>query len=170
MEQEQEQYTSDGPRFFASILVCSICILLVVGVSGIVFIFKDGIGSSGSGDDSDFYYQRMNFLVVSDIHTRTDIVEQLQNELNEKGVLLDFILCAGDIADLQSSSVGNATNANEEQAETDLNNVLNALNSISPNIFYVPGNVRSEHCSIISSIPFSFSCVSHFLLLFHHML
>ena len=87
---------------------------------------------SSSKDDKLF------FLLVSDIHGSFTKVNQLIAYCQTHSIKPDYILCLGDIVSIPQGSQDNKSICDEKEKE--IKNLFSLLESICPNIIYVPGN------------------------------
>ena len=81
---------------------------------------------------------KLFFLLVSDIHGSSAKLNQLIAYCQKNSIKPDYILCLGDIVSIPQGSQDNKPICEEKQKE--IKNLFSLLESICPNIIYVPGN------------------------------
>ena len=81
---------------------------------------------------------KLNILLVSDIHESIENVQKLVFYCKENSITPDYIFCLGDIMNIPQGSQDDQSIYNQKVNE--LKKILTTLELISPNLIYLPGN------------------------------
>ena len=81
---------------------------------------------------------RLVILLCSDTHESVENVNLLVSYCKQNSINPDYIFCLGDIMNISTGSQGDESIYNQKLLE--LKNILTSLESISPNLIYLPGN------------------------------
>ena len=81
---------------------------------------------------------KLSILLVSDTHESIENVNKLVSYCNKNSIKPDYIFCLGDIMNISSGSQGDQSIYDKKVGE--LKTILTTLESISPNLIYLPGN------------------------------
>lgn len=81
---------------------------------------------------------KLSFLLVSDIHESIENVKEIISYCKDNSINPDYIFCLGDIMSIPQGSQGDQTIY--DQRVNDLKNILSTLETICPNLIYLPGN------------------------------
>ncbi len=81
---------------------------------------------------------KLFILLVSDIHESIENVNEIVTYCKNNSINPDYIFCLGDIMSIPQGSQGDQKIY--EEKVNDLKNILTTLESICPNLIYLPGN------------------------------
>ena len=81
---------------------------------------------------------KLLILLCSDTHESLENVNLLVSHCKQNLIKPDYIFCLGDIMSIPTESQGDVSIYNQKVIE--LKNILTSLESISPNLIYLPGN------------------------------
>lgn len=81
---------------------------------------------------------KLNILLVSDIHESLENVKKLVSYLKDNLINPDYIFCLGDIMNIPQGSQDDQSIY--DQRVNELQNILRTLELISHNLIYLPGN------------------------------
>ncbi len=81
---------------------------------------------------------------VSDIHCSYDNVSKLKQWLQDTKQLIDVVLVSGDIANVPLTEYHTASQELVKKHEEHLKTITESFLSISPKVYYIPGNVSGH--------------------------
>ena len=81
---------------------------------------------------------KLFILLVSDVHESIENINELVSYCKKNSITPDYIFCLGDIMSIPGGSQVDQTIYNQKVNE--LKNILTTLETICPNLIYLPGN------------------------------
>ncbi|KAI9294690.1 Metallo-dependent phosphatase [Neoconidiobolus thromboides FSU 785] len=85
--------------------------------------------------------QKLNYLIVTDIHYQLQAIDKLKLRIKDKDIKLDAIICLGDIV-----NVDHFDNSDQSKDELEMVAVMKKLSEINPIVYYIPGNHDPKLC------------------------
>ena len=82
--------------------------------------------------------EKLFILLVSDIHESKELTQKLVSLCKSKNYKPDYIFCLGDIVTIPDGHQDDESI--HEQKEKEIKEILTILETLSPNLIYLPGN------------------------------
>jgi len=101
----------------------------------------------------------IKLLIASDIHLSFKNIDLLGQVIKDRNEKIDYLICPGDICNF------NPVNCNDEQlvkeCEEEMKKIFIALETIHPNVLYVPGNHDAKTTLLIDGDHDALKLTSH---------